>query len=62
VIESKLPFAELEEAYDLIARGIDQAGEAKAPLFLAKLALALASQLSDGAALRAMIEASLKDL
>ena len=32
----------LEEAYDLIAEGIDRAGEAKAALFLAKLSLALA--------------------
>ena len=62
MIDSQLPFADLEEAYDLIARGIDQAGEASALLFLAKLALALASQVADAARVRAAVEASLKDL
>ena len=62
MIRSKLPFADLEEAYDLIAAGIDRAGEDKARLFLAKLALALASQADDAGQVRAAIEASLKDL
>jgi hypothetical protein len=62
MIQSKLPFAELEDAYDLIASGIDRAGEGKAQLFLAKLSLALASQLDDAGQLRVAIEASLRDL
>jgi hypothetical protein len=62
MITSKLPFADLEDAYDLIAAGIDRAGAGKAQLFLAKLALALASQLDDAGLVRVAIEASLKDL
>jgi len=62
MIRSKLPFADLEDAYDRIAAGIDRAGEDKAQLFLAKLALALASQADDAGQVRAAIEASLKDL
>jgi hypothetical protein len=62
MITSKLEWTDLEEAYDLIAAGIDRAGAAKAQLFLAKLALALASQLDGLEELRAAIEASLRDL
>ena len=62
MLTSTLPFANLEDAYDLIAAGIDGAGKDKANLFLAKLALALASQVSDPAQIRAAISASLKDL
>ena len=61
MITSKLPFTELEDAYDLIAAAIDRAGD-NATLFLAKLALALTSQLEAPGQLRAAIEASLRDL
>lgn len=62
MITLKLAWADLEEAYDLIAAGIDRAGAARAQLFLAKLALALASQLDGLEGLRGAVEASLRDL
>jgi hypothetical protein len=40
MIDKQGTTAALEKAYDLIADGIDRAGEAKAPLFLAKLSRA----------------------
>jgi hypothetical protein len=61
MITSKLPFAQLEDAYDLIAAAIDRAGDNET-LFLAKLALALTSQLEEPGQLPAAIEASLRDL
>ena len=62
MLKSSLPFADLEDAYDMIATGIDTAGKDKANLFLAKLALALAGQVGDAARVRAAVDASLKDL
>jgi hypothetical protein len=62
MIESKLPFADHEDAYDLIAAAIDRAGNEKSALFLAKLAPALASQLDDPEKLRTAVDASLRDL
>jgi hypothetical protein len=62
MLKSSLPFADLEDAYDMIAAGIDTAGKEKANLFLAKFALALASQVGDASKVRAAIDASLKDL
>ncbi|MGB0748328.1 MAG: hypothetical protein ACPGO3_06250 [Magnetospiraceae bacterium] len=61
-LKSKLAFAELEEAYDLLADAIDQAGEAKETLFLTKLALGLVSQVDGLETARAVIAASLNDL
>jgi ethanolamine utilization microcompartment shell protein EutL len=52
----------LEEAYDLIAEGIDRAGEAKATLFLAKLSLALAYLAGDSAKITQAVDAALRDL
>ena len=52
----------LEEAYDLIAEGIDRAGEAKAALFLAKLSLALAYLAGDSAKITQAVDAALRDL
>jgi hypothetical protein len=61
-IAKKLSTAEIEAAYDLIAEGIDRAGEGKAQLFLAKLALVLANLTGDLAAVRLAVDAALKDL
>lgn len=52
----------LEEAYDLIATAVDQAGPEKEALFLAKLALALANAVNDNNALRDLIAAASRDL
>lgn len=38
---------QFEQAYDLIAQAIDRSGPEQERLFLARLALALASQVSD---------------
>jgi hypothetical protein len=62
VIEKTGTTAGLEAAYDLIAEGIDRAGEAKAPLFLAKLSLALAYLAGDTAKVTQAVEAALRDL
>jgi len=62
VIERKLTTAELEQVYDVIADGIDRAGEAKAKLFLAKLCLALANLVGDAARVRQSADAALRDL
>jgi hypothetical protein len=62
MIEKKLSNAGIEEVYDLIAAGIDQAGEAKAKLFLAKLCLALANLVGDTLAVKQSVDAALRDL
>jgi hypothetical protein len=62
MIAKKLSTAEIEAAYDLIAEGIDRAGEGKAQLFLAKLSLALANLTGDLAAVRQAVDAALADL
>jgi hypothetical protein len=62
MIPKKLSTAEIEAVYDLIAEGIDAAGEDKARLFLAKLSLALANLTGDLAAVRQAVDAALKDL
>jgi len=62
VIERKLTTAALEQVYDVIADGIDRAGEAKAKLFLAKLCLALANLVGDAAQVRQAADAALRDL
>jgi hypothetical protein len=49
--------AALEETYDLIAEGIDRAGEAKAALFLAKLSLALAYLADDSGKVTQAVDA-----
>lgn len=53
---------ELEEAFDLIAQGIDRAGEKQETIFLSKLALLLAHRHADIAALRAAVRDALQDL
>jgi hypothetical protein len=62
MIAKKLSTAEIEAAYDLIAEGIDRAGEGKAQLFLAKLSLALANLTGDLGAVRQAVDAALEDL
>jgi hypothetical protein len=42
-----MPFAELEEVYELLADGIDRAGPRHETLFLARLAMLLAHRLGD---------------
>ncbi|MBI2993069.1 MAG: hypothetical protein HYY48_02695 [Gammaproteobacteria bacterium] len=44
-MEGRLPEADLERAYELIAEAIDRAGAEKESRFLARLCLALAAQL-----------------
>lgn len=53
---------ELEQAFDLIAGGIDQAGEQRETVFLSKLALLLAHRHGNIGDLRAAVEDALLDL
>ena len=46
-MKQTLDFTELEKVYDLIALGIDEAGEGNEALFLAKLCMALAHAIPD---------------
>ena len=62
MIDKRGTTAALEAAYDLIAEGIDRAGEAKAALFLAKLCLALAYLAGDTAKVTQAVDAALRDL
>lgn len=62
MLDKRLSTAGIESAYELIANGIDQAGDRNAQLFLAKLSLALANLNGDLAELERAIEASLRDL
>ncbi|EHR70412.1 hypothetical protein BurJ1DRAFT_1544 [Burkholderiales bacterium JOSHI_001] len=57
-----LSLADLEAVYDRLALAIDQAGEARAPLMLSKLALLLAQELGDGARFDALLQQALADL
>jgi hypothetical protein len=52
----------LEAVYDRLAEAIDEAGEAKASLFLVKLALLNAQALGDAEAFARHVEAALQDL
>lgn len=57
-----MEFRDLETFYERLAEAIDRAGEAKAPLFLSKLALLLARQAENPEKALAAIETALKDL
>lgn len=57
-----LDIAGLEAVYDRLAQAIDSAGEAKAPLFLVKLALLNAQALGDAQAFARHVDAALQDL
>jgi hypothetical protein len=53
---------DLEDFYDLLAESVDRATPDKATLFLAKLALQLASEVRDPVKLRRAVEIALLDL
>jgi len=57
-----LSTADLEQVYDNLAEGIDQAPQGKGELFLVKLALLLAREVGDRAVVVQQIEAALRDL
>ena len=57
-----LDIAGLEAVYDRLAQAIDTAGEAKAPLFLVKLALLNAQALGDAECFARHVDAALQDL
>lgn len=46
---------DLEQVYEALAQAIDRAGPEQAEVYLAKLALALAEELGDGARVQAVI-------
>ena len=52
----------LEAVYDRLAQAIDTAGDAKAPLFLVKLALLNAQALGDAKLFVRHVDAALQDL
>ena len=57
-----MPFQDLELAYEALAEAIDSAGPHHESVFLAKLALALAHQLSGIEPFRQAIGMALRDL
>jgi hypothetical protein len=59
---SKMPFDDLEAAYEALATAIDMAGEQREALFLTRLALVLGHELGDIAAFRSAIRTALEDL
>jgi hypothetical protein len=59
---STLPFEDLETAYELIAKAIDAAGEAKEAQFFTRLALILAHESGDLARFRNALKAALDGL
>jgi len=59
---SKMPFDDLEAAYEALATAIDTAGEQREALFLTRLALVLGHELGDIAAFRSAIRTALEDL
>lgn len=50
--------SELEETYELLANHIDKFDEATAPVYLAKVALLMASEIDDMEAIRRCIKAA----
>ena len=59
---SKMPFDDLEAAYEALATAIDTAGKQREALFLTRLALVLGHELGDIAAFRKAIETALDGL
>ena len=57
-----LSISGLETVYDTLASAIDQAGPAKAALFLVKLALLQAQALGQASSFQAQVQAALLDL
>jgi hypothetical protein len=60
--DTTLSLAALEDFYDALAQGIDRAGDAQAPVFLAKLALLLAQRIGDPVVLQQAVVAALAGL
>jgi len=59
---SKMPFDDLESAYEALALAIDTAGENREALFLTRLALVLAHEIGDIATFNGAIRTALEDL
>jgi Protein of unknown function (DUF2783) len=59
---STLPFEHLEQVYEHLAEAIDRAGPEHEALFLAKLVLALANELSDAATVKRCMDTAGLDL
>ncbi len=58
----KIALRDLENFYDLLAESIDRATPQKAPLFLTKLALQLASEVADPVKLQQALDVAIRDL
>lgn len=61
-IANALSIPDLETVYDTLATAIDQAGPAKAELFLVKLALLNANALANADEFQAHVQSALQDL
>ena len=59
---SKMPFDDLEAAYEALATAIDAAGETREALFLTRLTLLLGHELGDITAFKSAIRAALDGL
>ena len=59
---SKMPFEDLEAAYEALATAIDTAGTEREALFLTRLALVLGHELGDVATFREAIKTALDGL
>ena len=59
---SKLPFSDLELAYDELAGAIDAAGVADTPKMLTKLALLLSAEIEDLSVIQKAIRTAQEDL
>tara|TARA_B100001939_G_scaffold201362_1_gene173037 strand:- start:7236 stop:7412 length:177 start_codon:yes stop_codon:yes gene_type:complete len=57
-----MKFTDLEQIYDLMAETLDEVGEDRHALFLAKLSLTLAHKLGDADAVREAITIAREDL
>ncbi len=56
-----MPFASLEEAYEILAQAIDQAGRDQEAVFLTRLALVLAHEVGDIEIFKRSVRAALGD-
>ncbi len=61
-MKRQLPESDLEKAFELIATAIDRVGRDHESMFLAKLALALATQLRSVDAITAAISSAERDV
>jgi hypothetical protein len=57
-----MPFEDLEQAYEFLARAIDAAGPDREALFLTKLALTLAHQVGDLDMFKNCIQIALEEM